>query len=195
MARSKETFNKKEQEKKKLQKRKEKQLRKEERKAAGASSFEDMIAYTDEFGNITSTPPDPTKKKKEVKVDDMIIGARNMNTGEEQVDPIRKGRVTFFNDSKGYGFIEDTESKDSIFVHVNALIEDVREGNIVSFETERGPKGLNAVNVKIFVEPKKEEKPKEIKEESSPADASSETDESTPEDASSQTDESAKTED
>ena len=155
MARSKETFNKKEQEKKKLQKRKEKQLRKEERKAAGASSFEDMIAYTDEFGNITSTPPDPTKKKKEIKEEDIIIGARNMNTGEDQPDPFRKGRVSFFNDSKGYGFIEDSESKDSVFVHVNGLIDDVREGNIVSFETERGPKGLNAINVKIFVEPAK----------------------------------------
>lgn len=161
MARSKETFNKKEQEKKKRQKKKEKALRKEERKANGASSFEDMIAYIDELGNLTSTPPDPTKKKKVVKEEDMIIGARNMNTGEEQFDPIRKGRVTFFNDSKGYGFIEDIETKDSIFVHINGLVEEVNEGNIVSFETERGPKGLNAINVKIFVEQKEVALPKE----------------------------------
>jgi hypothetical protein len=64
MARPQETFNKKELEKKRLQKRQEKEQRKEERKANANSgkSFEDMIAYVDENGNITSTPPDQTRK-------------------------------------------------------------------------------------------------------------------------------------
>lgn len=64
MARPQETFNKKELEKKWLQKRQEKEQRKEERKAnASGKSFEDMLAYVDENGNITSTPPDLTRKK------------------------------------------------------------------------------------------------------------------------------------
>jgi hypothetical protein len=63
MARSKETFGKKELEKKKLKKRKEKEARKEERKASGGGrSFEDMLVYVDENGQRVSTPPDPTKK-------------------------------------------------------------------------------------------------------------------------------------
>ena len=65
-------------------------------------------------------------------------------------DPIRKGTVTFFNDSKGYGFIRDSETQESIFVHVNNLLESITEGNLVSFEIEKGMKGLTAVQVKRF---------------------------------------------
>ena len=65
MGRSQETFSKKEHEKKKIQKRKEKEEKREERKANSkkGKSFEDMIAYVDENGQLTSTPPDPNKKK------------------------------------------------------------------------------------------------------------------------------------
>ena len=62
---------------------------------------------------------------------------------------IRKGIVTFFNDSKGYGFIKDLETQDSIFVHINALTEAIKENNKVTFEVEMGPKGANATNVKL----------------------------------------------
>lgn len=148
MARSKETFSKKEIEKKKLQKRKEKLARREERKANPGRSFEDMIAYTDEDGNITSTPPDPTKKKKVVKEEDMIIGARNSGS-EPEMDPIRKGKVTFFNTGKGYGFIRDLETNESIFVHSNGLMDEINENDKVTFETERGPRGLNAIKVAL----------------------------------------------
>jgi cold shock CspA family protein len=68
---------------------------------------------------------------------------------DDELDPIRKGTLTFFNDSKGYGFIKDSETKESIFVHINNILEEINEGNIVSFEIERGPKGLVAVNVKL----------------------------------------------
>ena len=148
MARSKETFNKKELEKKKIQKRKEKQQKREERKASGSSSFEDMIAYTDEDGNITSTPPDPTKKKRVIKEQDIIIGSRNINSDEE-IDPVRTGKVTFFDTSKGYGFIKDIDTGDSIFVHLNGLIDNIGENDKVTFETERGLKGLNAIKVTL----------------------------------------------
>ncbi len=58
-----------------------------------------------------------------------------------------KGTVKFFNESKGFGFIVDDSSGEEIFVHVSGLIDDIREGDKVSFETARGKKGMNAVNV------------------------------------------------
>src|SRR5258708_2021125 len=114
MAKSKETWNKKELEKKREKKKKDKELRKEERKANAkeGKSFEDMIAYQDENGNITSTPPDP-QKKRIIRVEDIEIGVPKYET--VKLDPIRKGIVTFFNNSKGYGFIKDSETQESIF--------------------------------------------------------------------------------
>ena len=103
-----------------------------------------MIAYVDENGMLTSTPPDPNKKKK-VKLEDIEIGVPTRE--EVEYDPIRKGIVSFFNDSKGYGFIKDMETKESVFVHINNVTGDIKEGNLVSFEIEKGPKGNTAVNV------------------------------------------------
>ena len=60
-----------------------------------------------------------------------------------------KGTVKFFNESKGFGFIKDAESNKEYFVHVNGLIDSIRENDEVMFELEEGRKGLNAVNVKI----------------------------------------------
>lgn len=153
MGRSQETSNKKEKEKKKLKKKQEKELKRKERKANSekGKSFEDMLAYVDENGNLTTTPPDPTKKKKEIKTEDIQLGA----TKREDVEPmdvVRKGTVTFFNDSKGYGFIKDHETQESVFVHINGLEDDVKENDKVSFETEMGQKGLNAVKVKLLKE-------------------------------------------
>lgn len=148
-----ESSNKKELEKKKQQKKKEKEQRKEERKAHSKEgrSFEDMIAYIDEDGNITSTPPDPTKKKV-INQDDIVIGARNQDQGNSDQGPVaHQGRVTFFNTSKGYGFIKDQATQDSIFVHINALGgAPIKENDKVTYEVERGPKGLNAVRVKVI---------------------------------------------
>ena len=59
------------------------------------------------------------------------------------------GKVKFFNDSKGYGFIKDENSEKEYFVHVTGLIDEVREGDEVTYELEEGRKGLNAVNVKL----------------------------------------------
>ncbi|MCB0621256.1 MAG: cold shock domain-containing protein [Saprospiraceae bacterium] len=62
---------------------------------------------------------------------------------------MRKGRVKFFNEEKGYGFIIDLETEDSIFVHINNLDEPLQENDRVTFEVEMGPKGPNAVQVKL----------------------------------------------
>ena len=142
------TFNKKEKEKKKQQKKKEKEQRKAERKAnkKDGQSWEDMIAYTDENGNITSTPPDPNKKKQVINEQDIVLGSRNVEG--VMTNPVRKGRVTFFNKDKGYGFIKDLNTQESIFVHINVLTFELNENDQVSFETEKSVKGLSAINVK-----------------------------------------------
>ena len=150
MGKSQETFNKKEKEKKRLKKKQDKEQKKEERKANSdkGKPIDEMLAYVDEDGNITSTPPDPTKKKSVIKTEDIEIGI-SRQAAIDPADLIRKGTVTFFNESKGYGFIKDLESQDSIFVHVNGLEDEIKEGDKVSFETEKGQKGLNAVKVKL----------------------------------------------
>jgi cold shock CspA family protein len=150
MGRSQETFSKKEKEKKKLKKRQDKEQKKEERKTDSnkGKGIEEMLAYVDDNGNITSTPPDPTKKKVAVKQEDIQIGVSR----QAELDPadlLRKGTITFFNTSKGYGFIKDHETQESIFVHQNALEGVVKENDKVTFEVEKGLRGLNAINVKV----------------------------------------------
>ncbi len=107
-----------------------------------------MIAYVDENGMISSAPPDPTKKK-DIKLEDIKIGVPNREDVEEE-DPIRKGIVTFYNDSKGFGFIRDLETNESVFVHANNLLEEISEDNVVNYEKVMGPKGPAATQVKLF---------------------------------------------
>lgn len=147
MAKSQQTFNKKEKEKKRLKKRKEKQEKKEERKNnSEGGGLENMMAYLDENGNIVDTPPDPTKKKKEVKAESIQIAIPKQE--DIEIDPIRKGKVDFFDTTKGFGFIRETDTQEKFFVHVHGLIDEIAEGDKVSFELERGMKGMNAVRVK-----------------------------------------------
>ena len=63
---------------------------------------------------------------------------------------MNKGTVKFFNESKGFGFVIDDESKQEYFVHVTGVIDEIREGDSVEFELAEGKKGLNAVNVKVL---------------------------------------------
>jgi cold shock CspA family protein len=149
MARSSETFGKKEKEKKKAQKRKEKEAKKlarKEEKENGGSGLDSMMAYVDENGVITDTPPDPNKKRKEIKAENIQLGYKKEDMPEE--DPIHEGKVSFFNDDKGYGFIKDKDSQDSYFVHINNAREPLAEGDKVQFELEPGQKGMAAVRVK-----------------------------------------------
>jgi CspA family cold shock protein len=62
---------------------------------------------------------------------------------------MKKGKVKFFNTSKGFGFIQDSETGQDIFVHVTGLKQDIREGDSVVFDVTQGKKGLNAVNVRL----------------------------------------------
>jgi cold shock CspA family protein len=148
MAKSRETFGKKEKEKKKLKERKEKAEKMEERRANAKKgrSLEDMMAYVDENGNISSTPPDP-KKKKIFKQEDMQISVPKLED-RPKAESERKGVVTFFNDEKGFGFINDLQTQERVFIHINQLSEPIKERDKVTFEVEMGPKGLSAINVK-----------------------------------------------
>ncbi|MEX0982433.1 MAG: cold shock domain-containing protein [Bacteroidales bacterium] len=148
MGRSQESFNKKDVRKKKEKKRKDKMAKKLARKDTdNKGGLDDMIAYVDEFGNITSKPQDPSDKE-ETKAEDIEVSIPKSDGASRS--KVRTGIVTNFYDSKGFGFIRDADTKESIFVHINNTHEDITEGNKVSFETEKGQKGLAAINVKVI---------------------------------------------
>ena len=121
-----------------------------------ANSFEDMIAYVDENGMITSTPPAENTPKEEIKLEEIVISTPQKKDKEEPV--IRRGRIEFFNESKGFGFIKDLSGVEKYFFHINNVLTDIAENNIVTFDLERGLKGMNAVNVALEVEKAKEKK-------------------------------------
>ena len=142
------TWNKKEREKKKLQRKKEKEEKKKERKEnAKDKSPDDMMAYIDHNGHISATPPDPSKMRI-INLEDIEIGVPK-HVAIDPADLIRTGTVTFFNETKGFGFIKDHVTQESVFVHVNELTEAVEERSKVIYEVQMGPRGANAVNVKL----------------------------------------------
>lgn len=141
-------MSKKEKEKKRKKSKQEKAEKRAERKLNNnkGKGLDAMTAYVDEFGNLSSTPPDP-KKKVEIDPETIQLGAAPV----EPIDAseiIRTGVVTFFNEAKGYGFIHDTKSQESIFVHVNDLLEPITDKDKVTFEIKKSPKGLAATSVK-----------------------------------------------
>ena len=146
MAKSQESINKKEKETKRFKKQKDKLLKSEERKKnSQGGGLDNMIAYVDENGQLTNTPPDPSKKKV-ISVESIQIGVSKRT--EDDVPAIRKGRIDFYNDQKGFGFIKEIGTQEKYFVHVNGLLDEIKEGDTVTFELERGLKGMNAVRVK-----------------------------------------------
>jgi len=63
---------------------------------------------------------------------------------------MQEGTVKFFNNSKGFGFISPSDSNEDVFVHESGLVDDIHENDKVSYDLERGKKGMNAVNVKVI---------------------------------------------
>jgi cold shock CspA family protein len=146
-----ETWNKKERQKMKVKQRQDKMQKMRERKenTKKGKGLDSMLAYVDDFGNLSDTPPD-RRKKVEIRAEDIEIGVPKYLPPTE-AELIRKGKITFFNHDKGFGFIKDQVSQQSVFVHVNNLSGAlVKENDKVSFEIEMGPRGASAVNVKIL---------------------------------------------
>jgi cold shock CspA family protein len=148
MAKSQETWNKKELEKKRKKKQEEKAQRKEERKSSASSGdLDSMLAYVDEYGNITSTPPDPNKKKTVINAEQIQVDVPR-RTHEETASNMHSNSVTYFNHAKNFGFIEDETTRERIFTHINGHADTIDEGDKVTFKVEQGPKGLSAFDVK-----------------------------------------------
>jgi cold shock CspA family protein len=152
MGRSHETFGKKEVRRRKEKKRIDKEQKRLKKKSEGKrSNFDDMIAYVDEMGVITATPPDPEKKKSVIASESIELKITK-NSPENRSQFLRKGIVTFYNESKRFGFIRDLGSNQEIFVHSSNLLEPISENSIVVFESGKGPKGITALKVKLFQE-------------------------------------------
>ncbi len=145
MAKGKETFNKRDKEKRRLKEKQEKREKMEDRRAnqEKGKSLDQMLAYVDENGDLTSVPPDP-KKKLVFNVEDIEIGVTRI---KESDDPMKEGRVDHFDESKGFGFIIQSDNGFKVFFHISQTTYQVREGDIVNFEIEKGPKGWIAIGV------------------------------------------------
>ena len=141
-----EFFSKRDREKKKQQAKKEKEERKKERKeqARDGNSLSEMIAYLDEDGNLTTTPPDPSKRK-EFKIEEIQIGTPKLED-RIQEDKFDEGIVTYFNEEKGFGL----QTKQSIFVHHKQLSSPIQINNKVRFVIAKGLKGPEATEVSII---------------------------------------------
>jgi len=144
MPRPKGNSSKREKEKQRQKEKNEKREKMEERRAnqAKGKPLEDMLAYVDEDGNISSTPPDPAKFKV-VNAEDIEIG---VTRSKESDDPIKEGRIDYFDASKGFGFIIQNDGT-KVFFHISRTTYPVSEGDVVNFTVERGPKGWTAIGV------------------------------------------------
>ena len=144
MAKSQQTFNKLEREKNKAKKREEKRKKMQARKEARERGElkQDEFVYVDHLGNFTETPPDPAEKQ-EIKLDSINLGAAKNQDFDDKI----QGKVTFYDNEKGFGFIKNIKSDDSYFFHFSECEDTLAQGDKVEFDTVRGEKGLNAVKI------------------------------------------------
>ncbi len=149
MAKSQQSFNKREKEKKRLKKREEKQKKKEARKAEQKESGGGIqFAYVDKYGNLTDTPPEPSEKE-EIDAESIVLGIPKKEESADDLDPVRKGKVSFFDHSKGFGFIIDQETQEKHFCHISNIVDEIQENDRVTFELMKGQRGMDAVKVAL----------------------------------------------
>lgn len=144
MPKFRQTSGKREREKQRQKEKLEKREKMEERRAnqTKGKPLEEMLAFVDENGEITSVRPDP-EKRTVVKAEDIDISVPNRNGAE---DPLKVGKIDYFDGFRGYGIIlQKDESR--IFFHVSRTTYAVKEGDYVNYQLERGPKGWHAVDV------------------------------------------------
>jgi cold shock CspA family protein len=146
MGKSQETFTKREREKQKARKQQEKREKMQERKQnkEKGQGLNDMIAYLDENGNISSTPPDP-RKKRVFNQEEIQVSVPKQEARQQAA--IKTGTVTYYNHAKGFGFINDDETKQRVFLHNSQLSTSVMENDRVQYEIENSIKGPSAVNI------------------------------------------------
>lgn len=140
------SFNKKDREKKRRKRKKEKREKMQQRKEEGSQGMQ--LVYVDENGNLTNTPPDPSKRKK-IKAEDINVSIPKRQD-INPADLIRFGTIKFFNQEKGYGFIIDRDSKESLFVHIENVTGEIDSNDKVTFEIGNGSKGPVAIEVKVI---------------------------------------------
>lgn len=145
MGRSQETFRKKENIKKREQKKKEKEQKKENRltNSSKGKSFEDMIAYVDENGNLTTEKPMESKKRS-VNLEDIAISTPRTVEG----DDTHQGKVSYCNDERGFGFINDQFGERVFFLLAEAP-KNIQVDAKVTFKVQKGPKGLQASEIAL----------------------------------------------
>ncbi|WP_340073721.1 cold shock domain-containing protein [Leptobacterium sp. I13] len=151
MSKSQKSFSKIEREKKREKKQKEKRKKKEERKASKEENSGIPFAYVDQFGALTNKP---VEKNLKIAVDIDSIEISTPKKIKEEIDPVRRGKVSYFDIAKGYGFIIDSETQEKYFTHISSFVNDVTENDSVTFELEKGLKGMNAVRVTKTESPK-----------------------------------------
>lgn len=144
-----ETFSKRERRKKKIEKKREKEFRRNERRntVTKGKSLEDMMAYVDEHGNLSDTPPDPNNKQA-IAAEDIIIDIPKSSAADPEA--LLTGVVSYFDPSKGYGFVINDQTKERLFVHVKSLAQpnaELNTGDKVSYTATRSPRGMQAVSV------------------------------------------------
>lgn len=138
------TFNKKALQQKKAKKKKDKLEKREERKTNNdkGKSLEEMTVYLDENGNLTNIPPDKQIRKK-VQNNDIHLGATPID-----YDAVYTGVVSLFFTEKAYGFITEDNSRETVFVHSNKMMEPIKEKDRVTYKKEKTPKGFAAIDVR-----------------------------------------------
>lgn len=139
-----ETWSKRQREQKKRNAKMAKMERRLERKESNlkGKGLNAMLAYVDEYGNLSETPPD-VRANSFNRPAPVAGTGRGLDDGRQQ-----RGIVIFFDDNRGYGFIKNAQARESIFVHANSSAVELEENLKVTFEVQKGPKGLMAVNVR-----------------------------------------------
>ena len=105
-----------------------------------------MLAYVDENGVLHSTPQD-IYPKEEIDASQIAISVAKQ---EDKEDEPLTGTVEHFNASKGYGFIKADNQRDEYFFHISSAPASISEGDKVTYEIERGMRGMNAVRISII---------------------------------------------
>lgn len=141
------TSGKREREKIRQTRRLDKQRKKEERQSGGSRNFEEMLAYVDENGMLHATPPEPVARE-EVDASRIEVSVPRRSESAENVPLV--GCVAYFDAVKGYGFLRGSDNGEKYFFHITNAPAAIAEGDRVTFELERGARGMNAVRVVII---------------------------------------------